>query len=172
MTRSGTDGHIEQSKGSSPLASIEVRAAAMRLDAAANVDGDPDFAAYDSFLIHLVKLSGTNAQIDQSKGTSPLSAAEIRTNINNPGGGTTAVAAGSQVLQSVLAEEPDDVDTNPVELNDAFLVSIVLPDLFNDDDENEPTVLLPVRFLRLCLSPSGKTSAIGSMRSKKTVVSL
>ena len=70
----------------------------MGLDAAGDVDGDLDFDANDSFLIHLVKLSGTNARIDQSTGTSPLSAAEIRTKVNNLGGGTTASAAGSQVL--------------------------------------------------------------------------
>ena len=32
-----------------------------------NVDGDTDFDANDSFLIHLTALSGTDAQIDQSK---------------------------------------------------------------------------------------------------------
>ncbi|MCP4510483.1 MAG: hypothetical protein GY826_29250, partial [Fuerstiella sp.] len=43
-----------------------------------NVDGDTDFDANDSFLMHLVNLSGTDAQVDQSKGSSPLTAAEIR----------------------------------------------------------------------------------------------
>ncbi len=95
---SGTDTQIEQSKGSSPLSSTKIRAVAMGLNVAGDVGSDQDFDANDSFLTHLVKLSGTNAQIEQSEGTNPLSAAEIRTNVNNLGGGTTASAAGAQVL--------------------------------------------------------------------------
>ena len=48
---------------------------------AGDVDGDVDFDANDSFLTHLVKLSGTDAQIDQSKGTNTHSATQIRSNI-------------------------------------------------------------------------------------------
>ncbi len=56
-----------------------------------------------------MKLSATNAQIDQSKGSSLLDAVQIRANINALGGGaaTTAVAGrSSQVLQSVSASGP------------------------------------------------------------------
>ncbi len=61
----------------------------------ADVDGDADFDANDSFLIHLVNLSGTDPDIDQSKGTSPLSAGQIRANVSNlgrPPGGSSRVA--------------------------------------------------------------------------------
>ncbi len=46
-----------------------------------DVDGDLDFDANDAFLMHLVQLSATDLQIDQSTGSSTLSAAQIRTNI-------------------------------------------------------------------------------------------
>lgn len=44
---------------------------------AGNVDGDTDFDANDSFLIQLVKLSGTDAQIDQSFVRTCFSAAKL-----------------------------------------------------------------------------------------------
>ncbi|MEO2027804.1 MAG: integrin alpha [Fuerstiella sp.] len=105
---SGTDAQINQSKGISTLTAAEIRAKINNLGSAADVDGDGDTDANDAFLIHLVKLSATDNQIDQSKGTSQLTAAQIRTNVNNLGGGATTqtVVAGSQVLRSVLADEP------------------------------------------------------------------
>ncbi len=105
---SGTNAQIDQSKGSSPLTAATIRSAVTQLNTRADVDGDGDFDANDSFLIHLVKLSGTNVQIDQSKGTSTLSAIQIRANVNELGSGsaTSSVAAqGSQVLQSEFAEQ-------------------------------------------------------------------
>ncbi|MEO2029541.1 MAG: Calx-beta domain-containing protein [Fuerstiella sp.] len=103
---SGTDTQIDQSKGSSPHTATLIRALIAQLGLTADVDGDQDFDANDSFLIHLVKLSGTDAQIDQAKGTSQISATQIRANVNALGGGSMAtqtVAAGSQVVKSVLA---------------------------------------------------------------------
>ncbi len=55
-----------------------------------NVDGDTDFDANDSFLIHLVNLSGTDLQIEQSRGSSQLAATQIRANVNALGGGSAA----------------------------------------------------------------------------------
>ena len=49
----------------------------------------------DGFLIHLIKLSGTNSQIDQSKGSSPLPAAEIRSRVDSLGDGGTPASANS-----------------------------------------------------------------------------
>ncbi|MDG1897532.1 MAG: integrin alpha [Fuerstiella sp.] len=74
-----------------------------------NVDGNQDFDANDSFLIHLVKLSGTDAQLDQSKGSSSLSPVQIRANVAALGGvgGAQNAAVGSQVLASVLFADPD-----------------------------------------------------------------
>ncbi|MEO2025088.1 MAG: G8 domain-containing protein [Fuerstiella sp.] len=105
---SGTDQQIEQSKGSSPLSAALIRANITDLGTAADIDGDNDFDANDSFLIHLVKLSGTDAQIDQSKGSSSLSAAQIRANINALDGGTatsSSAANSLQVVRSVLASD-------------------------------------------------------------------
>ena len=79
---SGTDAQIDQSKGSSSLSATQIRASANALALAADVDGDNDFDANDAFLIHLVKLSGSDGQLDQSKGSSPLTATQIRANIN------------------------------------------------------------------------------------------
>ena len=117
---SGTDAQIDQSKGSSPLTAAQIRAAINQLGSTGDVDGDQDVDANDSFLIHLVKLSGTNAQIDQSKGSSPLSAAQIRTNINGLGSGaatTSKVEQGPQVLQSVLADVSDTDTSDAINTN-------------------------------------------------------
>ena len=84
----GTDTQIDQSKGASSLAASQIRSNIDQLGSRADVDGDGDFDANDSFLIHLTKLAGTDSQLDQSKGASPLTATEIRTNIDdlaNPG---------------------------------------------------------------------------------------
>lgn len=78
---SGSDQQIRQSKGSSPLTAGEIRGRISSVGLAADVDGDGDFDANDSFLTHLVKLSGTNNQIDQSKGSSMLTATQIRDRI-------------------------------------------------------------------------------------------
>lgn len=75
---SGTDQQINQSKGSSGRSASQIRSAITQLNVAADIDADGDFDANDSFLAHLVKLAGTNTQIDQSKGSSPLSASSIR----------------------------------------------------------------------------------------------
>lgn len=76
-------------------------------DDAGNIDGDTDFDASDAFLIQLVQLAGSDAQIDQSKGTSTLSAAEIRANI-------TAIGIGGDV------DGDSDFDAN-----DSFLIQLV-----------------------------------------------
>lgn len=78
-----TDFQIDQSKGSSNLTAAQIRAHIGRLATSADVDGDADFDANDSFLIHIVQLSGTDTQIDQSKGSSPLSAEQIRNNVSS-----------------------------------------------------------------------------------------
>ena len=78
---SGTDQAINQSKGSSSLTATEVRAQVSRLARTFDVDGDNDFDANDAFLIHLVKLSGTDLQIDQSKGFSNSSPQLIRSHV-------------------------------------------------------------------------------------------
>ena len=118
----GTDQQIDQSKGASSLTAAEIRANINNLGNAADVDGDNDFDANDAFLIHLVKLSGTDQQIDQSKGTSSLSAAQIRSNVNLLGAGS-----GSQ-LQPVLASAPTETDQ---------------PNLFESDENQSSTVVLP-----------------------------
>ncbi len=104
---SGTDLQIEQSRGNSTLSAAEIRTNIVQLASVADVDGDGDFDANDSFLIQLVKLSGTDAQVDQSKGTSSLSATEIRANVGSLGDSSaanTATSQSSQVVQSVLAD--------------------------------------------------------------------
>ncbi|MEO2013172.1 MAG: Calx-beta domain-containing protein [Fuerstiella sp.] len=113
---SGTNAQIDQSKGSSPFTAAGIRAAINQLGAPADVDGDGDFDANDSFLIHLVKLSGTDVQIDQSKGSSSLNAVQIRANVNGLGGGSTTsseAGKGSEVLQSVFARTENGDNAGP-----------------------------------------------------------
>lgn len=109
---SGSNSQIDQSKGASLLTAAEIRSSIQALSSAGDVDGDGDFDANDSFLIHLVKLSGSNAQIDQSKGASSLTAPEIRQRIddlNPPAGGqgrTRGGSGGDNAFQ--LGANPDD----------------------------------------------------------------
>ncbi|MCP4787294.1 MAG: hypothetical protein GY903_28610 [Fuerstiella sp.] len=119
---SGTDAQVDQSKGSSPLTAAEIRLAISQLAAAGDVDGDGDFDANDSFLIHLVKLSGTDAQVDQSKGASPLDAAQIRARINALTPTTTASvsAESSEVLQAVRAGDPERTEVVAAETIDVI----------------------------------------------------
>ncbi len=105
---SGTGTQIAQSKGSGPLNATQIQSAAANLNVAGDVDGDGDFDANDSFLIHLVKLAGTDTQIDRSKGSSSLSAAEIRANIDALSGAdaTQTVADTSELLRPLQAAVP------------------------------------------------------------------
>jgi hypothetical protein len=105
-----------------------------------DVDGDSDFDASDSFLIQLVKLSGTNAQIDQAKGTSSLTATEIRANVNGLGGGTTSsvVTQSAEVVRSVMAaaantDEPSDLFASDGDGNDSLLSSTAETTVVDDD---------------------------------------
>ena len=82
---SGTDSQIDQSKGAANVAASQIRHRVADITDVGDVDGDGDFDANDAFLIHLVKLSGTNPQIDQSKGSSPLTATLIRANVHRLG---------------------------------------------------------------------------------------
>lgn len=106
---SGSDAQIDQAKGSSTLTASQIRSAFAARASETDVDGDGAVTANDGFLIHLVQLAGTNAQVDLSKGASPLTAAEIRANINalshTPGNtnGNMATASSGAVLQAVLA---------------------------------------------------------------------
>jgi hypothetical protein len=107
---SGTDVQIDQSKGSSTLSANQIRININQMGLTGDVDGDDDFDANDSFLIHLVKLSGTDVQIDQSKGSSPLTAVQIRANISNLGassGTASQVARSSPAVALVTREDKD-----------------------------------------------------------------
>ena len=117
---SGTDDQINLSKGNSGLTAIEIRAFISRLESGTgDVDGDSDFDANDTFLIHLVKLSGTDEQITLQKGSSPLTASEIRANVAKlglAGGGTsgvnsTAVAVLASRVASTIAESEPEVQS-------------------------------------------------------------
>jgi len=81
----GTDSQINQSKGGSSLPPTQIRLGTNQLQLFADVDGDSDFDANDSFLIHLVNLAGTDVQVDQSKGSSSLSASQIRQRVADLG---------------------------------------------------------------------------------------
>ena len=103
---SGTDAQIDQSKGGSPLSATEIRAQIQELTSTADIDGDNDFDANDAFLIQLVKLSATDAQIDQSKGASSLSAAEIRSGVESLGSSFASTTSESRLV-AIVADDPD-----------------------------------------------------------------
>lgn len=112
---SGTDDQVTQSKGSSPFSSAEIRAKLRDLGAIGDVDGDRDSDANDAFLIHLVKLSGSDFQINQSKGPSPLTATQIRSNVSRLGGMNLQNArAGRRLLLGAtsVAAQPDQQKFN------------------------------------------------------------
>lgn len=98
---------IDLSKGASTLTAAQIRANIGAIGLGGDVDGDNDFDASDSFLIQLVKLAAANSQIDLSKGASPLSAAEIRANVDSLGGdnsGQQSIASAAPSLAAVQAE--------------------------------------------------------------------
>ncbi|MCA9048638.1 MAG: phosphatase PAP2 family protein, partial [Planctomycetaceae bacterium] len=78
----GTDTHIDLLKGGSPLTAAEIRENVALLQPFSDVDGDVDFDANDSFLIHLVRLAGTDQHINLLKGASAFSAERIRGNVD------------------------------------------------------------------------------------------
>ena len=124
----GSDTQINQSKGASTRTATEIRAGVSQLQNVADVDGDGDFDANDSFLMQLIKLAGSNSQIDLSKGASPLTAAQIRTNVDNLGR-TTPASSGFMVS-----------DFSPrLMANSAFAPQRVVPAL-NIDVEAESLV--------------------------------
>ncbi|MCA9047146.1 MAG: hypothetical protein KDA89_00360, partial [Planctomycetaceae bacterium] len=105
---SGTDSQISLLKGESALTAEQIRAVVTQLESGAgDADGDGDFDANDSFLIHVVKLSGTDTHIELLKGGSSLSAAQIRLRINQLGTPNGAAAAVQfPVTAAELAVEP------------------------------------------------------------------
>lgn len=118
---SGTDAQIEESKGSSPLTAAQIRTRINQLGLAADVDGDLDFDASDSFLMLLVKLSGGNAQIDQSKGASPLTAVQIRWNVDrlNESSGSPPLGIAGAVISASVLPKSEPIENFVVPIPDA-----------------------------------------------------
>ncbi|MCP4783799.1 MAG: Ig-like domain-containing protein [Fuerstiella sp.] len=137
---SATDLQIDQSRGSSTLTAAEIRTNIVQLGSVADVDGDGDFDANDSFLIQLVKLAGTDGQIDQSRGSSSLSSAQIRANVISLGDSpatNTVTSRTSQVVQPVVA---DTLQNNNAARTHSFIIpaDAFRSELFtNDEPENE-----------------------------------
>ncbi|WP_077024935.1 beta strand repeat-containing protein [Fuerstiella marisgermanici] len=111
----GTDEQVNQSKGSSSLSPVEIRNRIANLKVQADVDGDGDFDANDSFLIHLVKLSGTNQQIDLSRGGSSLTADQIRANIDALGTPSSTINRNSKRIAAAKPEDTFD-QTTPAQM--------------------------------------------------------
>jgi CSLREA domain-containing protein len=92
-----TDTQLNSFKGASPLSVAAIRAniEALRLSGRLDVDGNTATDANDSFLAQLTLLGATDSQINLFKGTSPLTADEIRQRVFSlrPGtGGTSSLA--------------------------------------------------------------------------------
>ena len=126
---SGSDSQIDQTKGSSPLTATEIRNGVAALTSVGDVDGDGDFDANDSFLIHLIKLSGTDSQIDQTKGNSQLSADQIKERVTDlsPGssGNPAAVNIDSRTSEdTAAADRKMKASTSPASAPDAVFVDL------------------------------------------------
>ncbi len=85
LSLSASDQQVAASKGNSPNTVQQIRESFTGLGLTGDVDGDQDADANDAFLIHLIKLSGTDVQIDASKGTSLLTAIQIRERVQSLG---------------------------------------------------------------------------------------
>ncbi|MCA9048818.1 MAG: Ig-like domain-containing protein, partial [Planctomycetaceae bacterium] len=101
----GTDSHIAQLKGASPRSAAQIRSSIQALQAEGDVDGDFDFDANDSFLVHLVQLAGTDTQLELTKGGSPLTAAAIRSRIDRLKSVVSESAAAISSLSPTDGEE-------------------------------------------------------------------
>ncbi|MCA9048535.1 MAG: hypothetical protein KDA89_07390, partial [Planctomycetaceae bacterium] len=106
---SGSNQQIDLLKGGSPLTAQELRDRITSLFST-DIDGDGDFDANDSFLIHLVKLSGTNEHIELLKGASLLTATRIRAAVEALSGGSASAGSTSAPLTAAApansAESP------------------------------------------------------------------
>jgi len=148
---SGTNSQIDLSKGGSTLTSVQIRAIMSQLSTPGDVDGDQDFDANDSFLIHLVKLSGTDLQIDQSKGGSSLTAATIRASVNGLGAASSQSVAEQElaVSQSAQAPAPKTDDARSISTNppNSLVATVGLPqrNLFlNAIADDQPVSVVPI----------------------------
>jgi hypothetical protein len=124
-------------------------------DLAGDVDGDADFDANDSFLIHLTKLAGTNAQIEQSKGASALTSTESRENVDNLANSASLIALresdgflSTELFPVALGGTNGGTRTIRIELETAFDTSDQAPsveDLFQvylvDSADSDTTLL-------------------------------
>ena len=130
---SGSNEHVRQNLGASPLSAAGIRSNIQTMAASADVDGDGDFDANDSFLIHLVKLSGSNDRIELNKGVSPLSAEQIRQNIQALSG-----TGRARIAREIRVDSESSV-VSPVRKQSTTAPSIV-PDTTNslNDTAAEP----------------------------------
>ena len=107
-----TDAQINNSKGNSQLTAAQIRTNVDAIGLAGDVDGDEDFDTSDSLLILLYHFNGTDAQINNSKGNSQLTAAQIRANAEALGNKVVASSGVSQQAQvrssSSASRQSDD----------------------------------------------------------------
>lgn len=149
---SGTDAQIDQSKGDSSLEAVQIRTIIENLGNLADVDGDRDFDANDSFLIQLVQLSGSNAQIDQLKGSSSLTATQIRARIQSLGSQATVRVRDSANFEKAAATTAAHVQQRISSMNmspdiDASIVAHNERELFDAwVAEHTPAMLVPSDF--------------------------
>lgn len=116
---SGSNTQIDQSKGASPLSAAEIRQRISDLTDSSDVDGDADVDANDTFLIQLVTLAGSDAQLQQSKGGSDLAAIDIRRNVGvladaaSSSGGSSQSASGQQTTRLSTLQLQLQEDSTP-----------------------------------------------------------
>ena len=91
-----TDTQIENSKGTSLLTADQVRDRIDQIGTSGDVDGDGDFDSSDTLLCLIVEFNGTDTQINNTKGSSLLSAAEIKANVAALGQEPVTASSNSQ----------------------------------------------------------------------------
>ena len=102
-----TDEQFDSSKGSSNQTANEIRTNADAIGLAGDVDGDSDFDANDAYLILLYHFSANDAQINGSKGSSQLTPAQIRANVDALGD-PVVVSSGDGAQSQVQSDSSDD----------------------------------------------------------------
>ena len=113
-----TNQQLSESKGASRRSANEIRSSSRVLQTAADVDGDGDYDANDSFLIQLVQLAASREQITASKGSSLLSAEQIRARVLALGaddsGGTESSSFQFSQPDSTLRQATTTNDSTPL----------------------------------------------------------
>jgi hypothetical protein len=142
------DSLLEDFKGGSPLTVTEIRTAitALTNSGKLDVDGNGQTNGNDTFLVNIIELGALPSLVDDFKGASPMTAAQIIQNVNalNPASGRAAnpVAGPATVSVNVPVTSSQRASTRSIQPESSD-VSASLPSSFSSttsdsEDANAP----------------------------------